>query len=455
MKRLREALGQRVRHRVPVVLYVSASCVVAVALWVWLLGQWGPPNLRDVLFFWALHMIAQAAPLEVHVSRSLAAADGSERPLTISGGGILLMTAVFATDPSTVATVALVPVFALRKGGSREGLVRKAFNTAQEVIYAGGAAAVYTMAVQAVDGWWAQVGAVVLAVALAPTLNGALVAGVVAVERRVNPLRIMHSLLWPFVHSVVFGCAAYLIAVLYMDAGVLAAMFIFTPLFVLTQARRAKLQLEEAQERTLRAFVRAIELKDAYTSRHSERVAEIAVQLHRKLGASEGSIRRRFYAALMHDLGKVAVPGRVLAKPGRLTEAEFDVVMEHPAIGAQVAGEIEALEDLIPEILHHHEQLDGEGYPDGLRGDDIPYEARVLAVADVFEALTSHRPYRRALSTDEAMGEIRRMVGSQLDVAPVRALEQLLEEGYVFAPLRPTTSPGPLEEQGQQLAENA
>lgn len=364
------------------------------------------------------------------------------------------MTAVFATDPSTVATVALVPVFALRSRVSEEGLVRKAFNTGQEVIYAGGTAAIYTMVVQAVEGWWLQVGAVALAVAMAPTLNGGLVAGVVAVERNVNPVRVMTSLLWPFVQSVAFGSAAFLVAVLYRDVGPLAALFIFTPLFVLAQARRAKVQFEEAQERTLRAFVRAIELKDPYTSRHSERVAEIAVQLHRKLGTSEGSIRRRFYAALMHDLGKVAIPSRVLGKRGRLTKPDFEIVKRHPAIGAEVAEGIEAFADLVPEILHHHEQLSGQGYPDGLSGDDIPYEARVLAVADVFEALTSDRPYRRALSDEEAMTEIRYMVGSQLDAAPVAALEELLEEGCVFAPLGAVPHSGSVEVDGAR-AENA
>lgn len=385
-------------------------------------------------------MVAHMAPIEVHVGRTPVSSSEKRKPLTISGGGVLLLTAVFATDPSTAATVALVPVFALRKGDAREDFVRKVFNTGQEVMYAGGAAAVYATASMTFPEGWGQLLAVGLALTVGAVLNGALVSGVVAIEQKVRLFQIVASLLWPFVHSIVLGGVAFLVAILYKESGPLAALFIFTPLFVLAQARRAKIEFDDAQEGTLRAFVRAIELKDPYTSRHSERVAEIAVQLHRQLGAPEEFIRRRFYGALMHDVGKVAVPGWVLSKPRGLTQEEFELVKAHASIGADVASEVGALADLVPEILHHHERLDGRGYPMGLSGEEIPYEARVLAVADVFEALTSNRPYRAALSDEQAMKELRRAAGSELDSTVVTALEQLLEEGCIFAPLRVVAS---------------
>lgn len=432
---MRDRIERRTGHSRPVLLYVLFISLAALALWGLLVREWGTPNAKEVLFFWALHMVAHLASVEVHVGRVLTSADSSRKPLTVTGGALLLMTAAFATDPSTAATVAIVPVFTLRSGEKREDVVRKAFNTGQEVLYAGSAAMIYALLISALGGGWPRLLAVAVSVATAAGLNVCLVAGVVSAERRWNPLRAMGSLWWPLVHSMSFGSVAFVVASLYIEAGPLAAVFILTPLFVLAQARKAKMVWEEAQERTLRAFVRAIELKDPYTSRHSERVAEIAVQLHRKLGASEKSIRRRFYGALMHDLGKVAVPGTLLNKPGRLSSDEYELVKRHPSVGAKVAEEVDTLGDLIPEILYHHERLDGGGYPSGLIADEIPMEAKVLAVADVFEALTSDRPYRRALSEGEAMAEIRRMVGTQLDGVPVAALEELLVGGYAVVSL--------------------
>lgn len=453
MKRIRWAINTG-DYRPSVLAYVAVVSGSSLVLWSWLVARWGQPNLWAVLFFWGLHMVAHMAPIEVHVGRTPVSSREKRRPLTISGGGVLLLTAVFATDPATAATVALVPVFALRRTAAREDVVRKVFNTGQEVIYAGGAAAVYAIASATFSEGWRRLLAVGLALTVGAVLNGALVSGVVAIEQRLKPFQTAASLLWPFVHSIVLGGLAFLVATLYRESGPLAALLIFTPLFVLAQARRAKLEFDDAQEGTLRAFVRAVELKDPYTSRHSERVAEVAVQLHRQLGASEEFIRRRFYGALMHDVGKVAVPGWVLSKPRGLTGEEFELVKAHASIGADVAAEVDALADLVPEILYHHERLNGRGYPIGLSGDEIPHEARVLAVADVYEALTSDRPYRGALSNEQAMSEIRGMAGTELDPATVAALEQLLEEGYVFAPLRPV-EPREFEPVDQPRAEQA
>jgi HD-GYP domain-containing protein (c-di-GMP phosphodiesterase class II) len=128
-----------------------------------------------------------------------------------------------------------------------------------------------------------------------------------------------------------------------------------------------------------------------------------------------------------------------LRKPGRLTDEEFEVVERHPTTGALVLSGVSFLKDVVPEVLHHHERLDGGGYPSGLVGDAIPFEARVLAVADTYEALTSDRPYRRGFTADEALSELRRSSGSQLDPVAVHALEEVLARGNKF-PALPTRS---------------
>jgi HD-GYP domain-containing protein (c-di-GMP phosphodiesterase class II) len=265
-----------------------------------------------------------------------------------------------------------------------------------------------------------------------------------ALERSRGVFDVLREMAWPTVANLPFGLVALLVAILYQQGGIAAAGFILAPLFVLRGARQGKVELDRAQERTLRAFVRAVELKDPYTSRHSERVATITVELHRALGAREERLERRYYGALMHDIGKVGVASHILTKPGRLTPEEFETIQRHPGTSAFVVGGVRFLQDLVPEVLHHHERMDGRGYPSGLAGDQIPFEARVLAVADTFEALTSDRPYRNALTHLEALREIERSSGSQLDPIPVRALRDLLREGHIF-PALPSRSQAPVE----------
>jgi HD-GYP domain-containing protein (c-di-GMP phosphodiesterase class II) len=266
-------------------------------------------------------------------------------------------------------------------------------------------------------------------------LNTTLVAGVVGLERGRSLLSVWRELAWPTIGSLPFGFAALFVAVLYGQWGPVAAVFILAPLFVLRRARHGKVELEAARERTLRAFVSAVELKDPYTSRHSERVAAIALEIHRALGKREEFLQRRYYGALLHDIGKVGVSGRILGKPGRLTSSEYEVIQRHPGTGAFVVGGVSFLQDLVPEILHHHERIDGRGYPSALADEEIPFEARVLAVADTFEALTSDRPYRNALSHQQALVEIRASAGSQLDPVPVEALTRLIKSGHMFPAL--------------------
>jgi HD-GYP domain-containing protein (c-di-GMP phosphodiesterase class II) len=166
-------------------------------------------------------------------------------------------------------------------------------------------------------------------------------------------------------------------------------------------------------------------------------VADIAVELFREMGEDGDELSGRYYGALLHDLGKIAVPARILTKPGALSDDEWTIVREHPVIGAAVAKEIDFLEEQIPMMLFHHERIDGRGYPWGLGAEAIPLAARVLSVADVFDTLTSDRPYRRALSTDDAMIEIELSAGTQLDADVVAALRRVLKRTEFPARLSP------------------
>ncbi|MGD9689888.1 MAG: HD-GYP domain-containing protein [Phycisphaerales bacterium] len=166
---------------------------------------------------------------------------------------------------------------------------------------------------------------------------------------------------------------------------------------------------------TLRAMTASIDAKDRYTRGHSERVAHLARQLARALGLGEDAGERLHICGLVHDVGKIGVPEGVLGKRGKLTDDEFGHIKKHPEIGYNILKDIPLLEDILPGVLYHHERIDGRGYPHGLKGMNIPLFARVVALADTFDAMSSTRSYRSALPREKVLDEMRRCAGSQLD----------------------------------------
>jgi hypothetical protein len=183
--------------------------------------------------------------------------------------------------------------------------------------------------------------------------------------------------------------------------------------------------LEAVNQETIFAFVRAIDARDPYTARHSEKVAGYAVRLARALGLPAADCQRIHLAGMLHDVGKVALERSILHKPGRLTDEEWALVREHPAQSAHIIGAVSRFAPYVAGARHHHERYDGGGYPDGLAGQAIPLDARILAVADSYDAMTSDRSYRPALGHDEAIRRLRDDAGSQFDPACVRAFAAL------------------------------
>jgi putative nucleotidyltransferase with HDIG domain len=176
---------------------------------------------------------------------------------------------------------------------------------------------------------------------------------------------------------------------------------------------------------SLQMMAQAVDLKDPYTSNHSRRVSRYAVRLARAMGISEEEVERIRIGALMHDLGKIGISGRIIRKPGKLTMEEQALMREHSAVSANIIGPLEILGESARMVRHHHENWDGSGYPDGLKGDEIPLGSRVILVADAFDALVTDRPYRKGTSRIEAVEIIRRHSGTQFDPAVVSVLERV------------------------------
>jgi diguanylate cyclase (GGDEF)-like protein/PAS domain S-box-containing protein len=188
--------------------------------------------------------------------------------------------------------------------------------------------------------------------------------------------------------------------------------------------------LSEEDLRTLAALSAAAEIKDPYIHGHQERISRLAATVAREMGLSPDRVRNVTTAGLLHDLGKVNVGEGILNKPGKLSESEFAEVKEHASFGeAMIVSGIGGLQPLAPIVRHHHERFDGNGYPDGLAREDIPLEARILSVADAFDAMTHERAYRKALSTEEALGEIQRAAGTLFDGAVVEAFLGVMMRG--------------------------
>ncbi len=178
---------------------------------------------------------------------------------------------------------------------------------------------------------------------------------------------------------------------------------------------------------TIRAIAATIDAKDGYTHRHSERVAALARRIALEIGLTADEQQTAELSALLHDVGKIAVPDSILNKPGRLTEAEFDEMKKHPLHGARIISNIQspAVTAVLPGVQYHHERWDGSGYPEGLRGEQIPLLGRLLGVADFFDAMTSARPYRAASSPEEALAMLRERSGTHFDARIVDAVLRL------------------------------
>jgi putative nucleotidyltransferase with HDIG domain len=173
---------------------------------------------------------------------------------------------------------------------------------------------------------------------------------------------------------------------------------------------------------------RAIEARDPYTQGHSARVTAIAEAIARSLGWSEEQLASLRVGGPLHDIGKLAVSDDVLRKEGRLDEDELAEIREHPRIGAKILLRVSSFRDALPYVLYHHERWDGAGYPSGKAGEEIPVEARVLAIADAFDAMTSDRPYRRALTREQALAEVERCAGTQFDPEIARVFLEVFGE---------------------------
>jgi HD-GYP domain-containing protein (c-di-GMP phosphodiesterase class II) len=203
-------------------------------------------------------------------------------------------------------------------------------------------------------------------------------------------------------------------------------------------------QIRKAFQNSIKSLAYALEARDEYTGGHSQRVSQYAYLIANRLGTTRKQIEKIRQAALVHDIGKIGIRESVLMKKEDLTDDEFQHIAAHSVIGEHILRPAIDDDDILKMVRHHHERYDGKGYPDGLSGVQIPQGARVLAVADMYDAMTSNRPYRNAVSPESAISELKRQTGYMFDPVVVNAFFQILSGAYEYTRQRPIISFNPL-----------
>jgi putative nucleotidyltransferase with HDIG domain len=235
---------------------------------------------------------------------------------------------------------------------------------------------------------------------------------------------------------------AAMVILLYQQAGAWTLLLFLFPVLALYESDKLFQRNKEAHINSIAALTTALEADEPYTHGHSYRVAKYAVRIGRVLGLSDKELEILEYGGLLHDIGKIAITNDIICKPGRLTPSEFEVMKSHPSIGADIVEQISFLRDTTDLVRHHHERPDGKGYPHGLRQGEISLGCHILNVCDAFDAMTSDRPYRKALSVEKAVEELVRYRGTQFDERVVDAALKLYHAGE-FDAIQEMAPPAP------------
>jgi HD domain len=412
-------------------LYVGA--VIAAGVIVLAAGPYTSLNWSQVAVLGLLLVACESAATLV-----------SARGLAWSANTMASLAAVVLCGPVGAAVVSCGTLFGLRRGPS---LVQRLFNTAMYALsaYLAGRAFLAFGGHPGTPGpssFPGIIGPFAAAAVVHVMVNFLLLNAVFWLTREPGNAigRVgLDFKLW--VTDLGYGAFGVLIAALWSVLGPFTPVLVLIPVLVARWAVAQFAAQQRAYEATVSALCQAVETKDFYTRGHSERVSRGAVMIATEIGMRPERVGAIRYAGMLHDVGKLGVPTSVLQKRGSLTDDEYAAIQLHPMRGLDMVREIGFLDEALAGIMHHHERIDGRGYPMGLAGDEIPEFARVLGVADAFDAMTSDRSYRGARPIPEAIAELRKWAGKQFDPAFVDAFLAALEREGWTAP-----EPAPAEE---------
>ena len=270
---------------------------------------------------------------------------------------------------------------------------------------------------------------ITFALAIYILVNNFIMAFLMAILTNENALKIIRSnVFWVIRDNFAIAPLGIIMAIAYNNYGTIGVLLFFGPLLLARYSFKMYVDMKKIYVDTVRALCQAVEEKDPYTQGHSMRVCELSCKLAKRMGLNDKRIENLRIAAMLHDVGKIGIDEKILNKPGSLTEDEYSKIKEHSEIGARIIKEINFLKDVASIILCHHERFDGKGYPQGIKDKEISTEAGILCIVDVFDALTSDRPYRKAITLDESMGIIKRDIGVFFNPKIANEFIKMIEE---------------------------
>lgn len=363
-----------------------------------------------------------------------------EAPLIKGGkvsvfGGISIV-CLFIYGPSTASWAMLATLLDIREWFSKTPWYKYIFNIGQSLIAIGLSGIIYksinpTILIGTFKIDINHLLAILLSSMVFFITNTLLTAGVIAISEKINFFSLwIYSYLWLIPFHLILTALAVLVAYLYQTYGSVTLLLTLIPLILTQYVYYLRIREKQAFLQNVINLTRVIEAKDKYTAGHSMRVAEYAEKVARKLRLSEFEIELLKNAAYLHDIGKIKTDLSILKKPKKLRLDEWDQIKEHPTIGFEIISDMAIPKSVGLAILYHHEKYDGSGYPGKLEKDKIPLFARILCVADSFDAMVTTREYKRAFTMEEAAQELRKGAGTHFDPQIVNIFCKILEEDY-------------------------
>ncbi len=404
-------------ERLEVKIYVSAVFLVAV----FFLALHSPLEFisESVIFFTILYVVLENMDVNLPNNKG-----------SVSVGFAIGLAMILLLGPGPAAWGNFATILHKRTWEHRKSLHKPLFNVAQLTLAAGVAGYAY----QFFGGITGQVALrdfypIVMSIVSFSFVNFILVMGIFYLAQRRSFLNVWVIVFrWVIPNYLAVTPLGILIAVIYVNMGIPAVILLMIPLMLARHTYSLYMEMRSQYISTIKALTKAIDAKDHYTHGHSERVAEYAVAIATELKLSEEYKEKLEYLALMHDVGKISIPEAILNKPSSLSNAEFALIRTHPEIGAEIIKNIKFISAHADIVRHHHERIDGNGYPGGITGEKISLGAKILCVADAFDAMTSARIYSTPKSKQDAVAELERCCNSQFCQDVVKAFVKVLRK---------------------------
>jgi len=352
-------------------------------------------------------------------------------------GSVSINTAIFFSSlmlfgPSTTILVTAISFFNIREFIKKVPYYKQLFNAGQYLVSVGTASLLFdTIYNRDVNKFFGieNIGLVILASFICFLLNTILTAVAISISENKNFINIwIYNFAWLIPFNIFLAAMSIAISFLYRTYGPYTIIFTSLPLIVAQYAYMLRIKERKALINSIKQIVKIIDAKDPYTAGHSVRVAEYTEKIARKLRINEYDVDILTNLANLHDIGKVQIDLSILNKPGRYDDNDWVEMKKHPEVGYEIVKEIVFLKKSAKAILYHHEKIDGSGYPHGIKGDKIPLFARILTVADAYDAMTSNRPYKKALTQKKAIKELERCADKDFDRKISGIMTEIIKE---------------------------